>query len=101
MTGMTNRVPVTNGEFARDIGVHFTMASRYRNGRRIPSTQVLSRIARTYDLPIDELVGAATAGHDKFGQYMREHLFFEDEVDPESVLPDPYVSSLPQEVVSP
>jgi transcriptional regulator with XRE-family HTH domain len=76
----TTREPVTNGEFARAIGVHFTMASRYRNGQRIPSTTVLKKIADEYGLPIDELVDAATAGGDQFGHYMRYNLFGLDPV---------------------
>lgn len=76
------REPVTNSQFAAAIGVHFTMASRYRNGQRVPSTKVLQKIAQEYELPIDELVTAATAGGRQFGHYMRIHLFgAEPEVD--------------------
>lgn len=88
------REPVTNGQFAAAVGVHFTMASRYRNGQRTPSTRVLSRIAEVYELPIGDLVEAATAGGEKFGHYMRIHVFgAEPEVDG--------AEFKPQEVVAP
>lgn len=77
----TIREPVTNGEFARRVGVHFTMASRYRNGRRVPSTTVLHKIAGEFGLPIDELVEAATTSGEEFGRYMRARLFG---IDPDS-----------------
>lgn len=74
----TTREPVTNGRFAALVGVHFTMASRYRNGQRIPSTRRLHKIATVFDLPIDQLVAAANAGGAEFGHYMRIHVFGAD-----------------------
>jgi transcriptional regulator with XRE-family HTH domain len=91
----TTREPVTNGEFARAVGVHFTMASRYRNGQRIPSTRVLQKISEEYGLPIDQLVTAATAGGVQFGHYMRFNLFGLDPVADAAEL-DEYGITLPE-----
>lgn len=42
--------PVTNTEFARRVGCHFTMASKLRNGERMPSGQLLAKIIREFGL---------------------------------------------------
>lgn len=65
----------TNMAFARKCGVHFTMASRLRNGHRLPSTSLLIRISKVYHLPLRDLTVAYSDGRDAFGQYMRAHVF--------------------------
>lgn len=65
----------TNMAFARKCGVHFTMASRLRNGHRLPSTSLLIRIHKKYHLPLADLTKAYSGGREAFGAYMRENVF--------------------------
>jgi len=68
-----NRV-TTNFEFADRVGCDFTTASRLRNGQRLPSRDMLSRIIKAFDLDPAE---ALTASEDPatFSAYLREHVF--------------------------
>ncbi len=73
---------VSNAEFGRDCGVHFTTASRYRNGERVPSTRVARKMARKYNLDSGELLDAIEQGREYFGHYVRMRVFGpEPEVD--------------------
>ncbi|HEV2346431.1 MAG TPA: helix-turn-helix transcriptional regulator [Actinocrinis sp.] len=62
-------------EFGKAVDVHFTTASRYRNGERVPSTGVAHRIIQYYNLDPGELLAAIAAGREAFGHYMRMHVF--------------------------
>lgn len=74
--------PVSNAEFGRAVGVHFTTASRYRNGERVPSTGVALKIADAYDISADEMLRTIAAGRAAFGHLMRMRVFGpEPEVD--------------------
>lgn len=66
---------VSNAEFGRAVGVHFTTASRYRNGERVPSTRAALKIAEVYDIDPGELLRAIRSGHDSFGHLMRMRVF--------------------------
>lgn len=66
---------VSNAQFGRDVGVHFTTASRYRNGDRVPSTTVALKIADCYDLDPGEMLRAISAGREAFGHYIRMKVF--------------------------
>lgn len=65
----------TNTEFARRVGVHFTMASRMRNGQRLPSVRTLSRISSAYGVPVEQLIKAHSEGPDAFAALLREKVF--------------------------
>lgn len=69
------REPVSNAEFGRAVGVHFTTASRLRNGERLPSTRVASRIIRVYGLDPGETLNAIAAGGTAFGHFLRMNVF--------------------------
>ena len=69
------KTPVSNAEFGRAVGVHFTTASRYRNGERVPSTGVAMRIADAYGLDPGEVLRAIVDGHEAFGHYVRMNIF--------------------------
>jgi transcriptional regulator with XRE-family HTH domain len=72
----------TNSTFARSVGVHFTTASRYRNGERVPSTGVALKIANVYGLDAREILEAIARGRQSFGHFMRMRVFGpEPEVD--------------------
>lgn len=72
----------SNTEFGKAVGVHFTTASRYRNGERVPSTGVARKIAKAYGLDAGELLDAINLGRNAFGHYMRMNVFGpEPEVD--------------------
>jgi transcriptional regulator with XRE-family HTH domain len=72
-------------EFAERVGIHFTTASRLRNGQRVPSTALLARIAREFDIKgedlltmiqtVDETLPGVSAV--RFGAWLREHVFAE------------------------
>ena len=62
-------------EFGKAVDVHFTTASRYRNGERVPSTGVAFRIAQYYRLDAGEVLAAIAAGREAFGHYMRMTVF--------------------------
>jgi transcriptional regulator with XRE-family HTH domain len=68
-------LPVSNNEFAKAVGCHYTLSSRLRNGHRRPSVEMLNRIRKAYDLDADDLLSAYEAGPEDFAQYLRRHVF--------------------------
>jgi transcriptional regulator with XRE-family HTH domain len=66
---------VSNNEFARAVGCHFTLSSRLRNGHRRPSVEMLNRIKKAYDLDADEMLSAYEAGTQEFAEYLRKNIF--------------------------
>jgi transcriptional regulator with XRE-family HTH domain len=69
------KTPVSNAEFSKAVGVHFTTASRYRNGDRVPSTGVALKISRAFGLDPGEVLEAVCDGRQAFGHYMRMNVF--------------------------
>lgn len=69
------RIYASNADFSKAVGVHFTTASRYRNGERVPSTGVAMRMAKAYGLDPGEVLAAICEGHQAFGHYVRMHIF--------------------------
>ena len=65
----------TNTEFARKVGVHFTMASRMRNGQRLPSVKTLTKISTEYEIPLATLIEAYGAGAGSFSALLRDRVF--------------------------
>lgn len=74
MTTLDKEV-VTNETFAKAIDVHFTMASKLRNGHRMPSIPTLIRIWQAYGLDGNELLAAAAQGEESFGRFLRGRIF--------------------------
>lgn len=71
----------SNTDFARRVGVHYTMASRIRNGKRMPSSHTLSCIQVAFDIQGDALTAmmqAVEGGQVTFGAWVRETLFVPD-----------------------
>jgi transcriptional regulator with XRE-family HTH domain len=66
---------MTNTEFGRRIGVHFTTASRLRNGQRLPSVAVLRRISKEFGIAEDELIQAHVRGGASFARLLHRHVF--------------------------
>lgn len=66
---------VSNNEFARAVGCHYTLSSRLRNGHRRPSVDMLNRIKHAYDLDADELLKAFEDGPKEFSKFLRERIF--------------------------
>lgn len=66
---------MTNEEFAQRVGCHFTMASRMKNGERLPSVKTLVRISDEFNLPISTLTQAHTQGPVAFSKLLRERVF--------------------------
>lgn len=67
--------PVSNAAFGHAVGVHFTTASRYRNGERVPSTDVALKIVKAYGLDLEEMIEAMASGREIFGHYIRMRVF--------------------------
>ncbi|MFF6982037.1 helix-turn-helix domain-containing protein [Streptomyces sp. NPDC008343] len=53
---------ITLAELAATTGVSESTLSRLESGQRRPSLELLLPLARTYDVPLDELVGAPRTG---------------------------------------
>ncbi|MEV6077077.1 MULTISPECIES: helix-turn-helix domain-containing protein [unclassified Streptomyces] len=53
---------ITLADLASAIGVSESTLSRLENGQRRPSLELLLPLARTYDVPLDDLVGAPHTG---------------------------------------
>jgi len=66
---------VTNAEFARLTGCNYTMASKIRNGARMPSGALFSRIVRVFDLNGDAAVEAYAGGRSVFSDYIEREVF--------------------------
>lgn len=68
---------MTNAEFAERIGVVESMASRLRNGTRLPSTRTLIRIIDAFGLDSDDALAAFHAGREEFAAYLRKEIWGE------------------------
>ncbi len=69
---------VTNFEFADRVGIHYTMASRLRNGERRPGLATVIRTMRAFELTGDEVtewLDAISAGPSDSGRWLRAHVF--------------------------
>jgi transcriptional regulator with XRE-family HTH domain len=51
------------------------MASRLRNGMRLPSVTTLRKIVNEFDLDLEEAVEAHGKGSAEFGQFLRRTVF--------------------------
>lgn len=69
------KIPASNPSFGAAVGVHYTTASRYRNGERLPSYAVALKMARVYGLDLEEMMTAMAAGTEAFGHYIRMRVF--------------------------
>lgn len=65
---------LSNKELGDLIGVSHSMASRIRNGRRLPGTRTLGAINRGLGVPLSDLHAAHREGPAAFGALLREHL---------------------------
>lgn len=68
---------MTNQEFSDRVGIHFSMASRIRAGKRLPSADLLHRIHREFKVPLNDLHQARNEGAVAFGRLIRERVFKE------------------------
>lgn len=62
---------MTNEEFGEKVGCHYSMASRLRNGERLPSRELLKRIIVAFDLNRAEAYEAYDQGKIAFSSYLR------------------------------
>jgi transcriptional regulator with XRE-family HTH domain len=67
----------TNEDLAQALDIDATMASRLRNGHRLPSASLMYRIHEVFKVPLDEIHEARNNGHEAFGEFVRERLFSE------------------------
>lgn len=66
---------VTNQEFAEATGCDSTMASRLRNGHRLPGADLLHRIATEYEIPLELLHQKRDEGCEAMGAFLRDAIF--------------------------
>lgn len=69
---------ITNTDFADAVGIHFTMASRLRNGERKPGLSTVISTIRAYHLDCDQIVGwlnAIDRGASYSGVWLRDNIF--------------------------
>lgn len=62
MTTKTAPTPISNAALGERLGVTKSMASRIRNGKRLPSAVTLARIADEFKIPVARLVAARNEG---------------------------------------
>lgn len=66
---------VTNEEFGERVGCDYTMASRLRGGKRLPSRELLERIVSAYQLDGGEALAATAGGPDAFARFLSDRVF--------------------------
>jgi transcriptional regulator with XRE-family HTH domain len=69
---------LTNPQFAKRVGIHFTMASRLRNGERLPSLPTFIRVMQEFELPaekVKEWLDAISQGEEASGKWLRDNIF--------------------------
>ena len=66
---------MTNEEFAGRVDVTDSYASYLRNGKRLPSGDLLVKIILTFELDPLPAMNAYQEGGNAFGAYLREHVF--------------------------
>jgi transcriptional regulator with XRE-family HTH domain len=66
---------ITNEEFGANVGCDFTMASRLRNGKRLPSRELLESIVSFYHLDANEALAATRGGKEAFAAYLDRTVF--------------------------
>lgn len=62
---------INNVAFGQAVGCHHSMASRILNGKRLPSADLMARIAAAYNLDLNELHKARAKGAPAFGAYLQ------------------------------
>lgn len=78
-----NETPITNPDkrvtlyrFSRDVGCHFTTASRLRSGDRMPGGKILLNTVKQYGLdPMKTLEAFGTEDPEIFGDFLRKEVF--------------------------
>lgn len=70
----TKVVPLTNKELGDAIGIHHSMASRIRNGKRLPGVDTIGRISAVYGIPEKRLLDARKKGEEAFGRLITKEI---------------------------
>jgi transcriptional regulator with XRE-family HTH domain len=66
---------ITLEKFAQTVGCHYSTASRFRSGERMPGPELLGRIVSAYSLDPRETLDAYSTGPIAFGRFLRDHVF--------------------------
>lgn len=69
---------ITNSQFAESVGIHFTMASRLRNGFRSPGLATVIATMRAYNLTCKQTADwleAIALGPTASGAWLRANIF--------------------------
>lgn len=66
---------MTNQAFADRVGCHHSLASRIRAGKRVPGYELMRRIGKEFNIPLEELASARDRGPEAFGELMRRRVF--------------------------
>ena len=65
----------SNSQFAEAVGCTVSAASRLRNGMRKPSLAMMIRIARAYNIEMEDMAKAVEESTETFGRLLRERVF--------------------------
>lgn len=71
---MATATKITNPELAERLGIHYTMASRLLNGKRLPSLQLMARIESELGWSMAAQTKARLQGADVYSAALRKHL---------------------------
>lgn len=86
---MTDTTPdTTNTAFADAVGIHFTMASRLRNGERTPGLSTVIRTVKAYGLTGEQVLewfDELERGPRESGAWLRRNVFNRQPV----IMPEP------------
>lgn len=74
---------VSNHKFAEQVGCNYTMASRLRNGKRMPSAEMLVKICQAFGLDMGAALRAFAGGNASMARWLREEIF-DKEDDPKA-----------------
>ena len=66
---------LSNEQFGNRVGVTFTMASKLRRGKRLPSVNTLLRIRDEFDISADALLDAYAEGAEAFSGLLEREVF--------------------------
>lgn len=69
---------LTNPQFAQRVDIHFTMASRLRNGERLPSLTTFIKVMQEFNLSAEqtkEWLDAIAKGEEASGKWLQANIF--------------------------
>lgn len=75
---ISGKMSITNFEYAAAVGIHYTMASRLRNGDRLPGLKTVISTIKAYGLDCEQVTAwleAIDEGSEESGAWLRANIF--------------------------